>query len=640
MPKNLFWGVLPLLIILLALFIRWEDISYFLQKDNDNVLTCYDCYLYALLTQQRIEGKLTGINYLSNAPDYTVNTAGNQLITYLAYPFVKLFSLNVRDIYILFPPILGSLFVFPLMLWVRKFAGVYAFLGASLLGAFNFIYLIRTSPGRYDTDFLILFFLFLSLWLITITAQENLPSRAVTLSIISGLVMSLFMWWYPKPIFIFLFTFSLFVGSSLFGSSLKLTLVKTVLFLIGSGPINLIRGIENLWYYIDTRIFHAPAPFVPVNISKSVVELLPITLGDLVAFTSGNLIFLAISFLGLILVFLKHTRFMVIAMPFVALGISSFFAGNRMLIYLAPFLGLGAGFILEELARLLSNKVRKLKPLIYLSFGILVILMTLPHYAFSLSKKEMFRDSFYQEVKKLSEVIPAGSYIWTWWDLGYFLQYTLNRGTYIDNGNWNIIKMFAISHSFISDSEERARKLIAYTTNNLTLGLKYKEKSYKDFLADVEEYHLPPKNDVFVLISTTMFVKPLLREIGSYGSDLESKYEAIGSIVYYCNERKEVIDCTDFIFDKNANLLTSKFKIGNYYLYDRDTGELIRRKEIRKNVGHNLYLIKSKGKYYSVILESGAEKTNMSRWFFFKESSDKFKLIYDGFPILVLYRVE
>jgi len=630
-------ALLPPLIILFALLLRFESINTLWQK-KENVLSCYDCFRYAMLTEQRMSGELTSINYLINVPDYTVNAGAEQLITYLG-AFLGRF-MDLKYVYVLVPPLLATFFVFPLYLWARQFSGLYSFLGASLSGTFNLIYWIRTSPGRYDTDFLILFFLFLLLWLITLLSRESRYDRAFILALLSGVSLNLFMWWYPKPIFIFLYSISLFLGSLIFKNNLRLTSFKVAVFLLSGGLDNFIYGVKQLWWYMESRVFYEPSTFVPFSMSRSVVELQPLDFGSLVKFTSDNYILSLLSFAGLILLFVRKWRYMLVTSPFILMGLSAFVAGNRMLIYLAPFLGLGIGFLLEEIYRFATDRLRSLKPALKLLLLLLVFVMSFPPYVFAFQRKQLFSDEFYNELSKLKTVTEPESFIWTWWDFGNVIQYAMKRGTFIDNGNWNIVKSYAVAYSFISSDQTRARNVIAYVSNNIGLAYKYSEKTYEDFLEDAKNYNRKLKNPVYILISPDLLSKPAIRELGSYGTHIKPAFKPIGSPVYYCEEVSGVIDCAlAQINKKEMNLISIDAEVSKVYIYDRERKIFLKIFPVNSIFPSSLYIVYEKGKYYAVLIDKNMEYTNIVRWFIFKQHSTAFEPVYDNFPLITLYRV-
>ncbi|MDQ7082217.1 MAG: hypothetical protein Q9N34_03925 [Aquificota bacterium] len=97
----------------------------------------------------------------------------------------------------------------------------------------------------------------------------------------------------------------------MFGSGIRLTLAKVVLFVISSGIGGVLDGLRQLFFYIESRVLYKPASFVPVSISKAVVELQPLDFGALVKLTSDNSLFVAVGFLGLVYLFAKKFKYMV-----------------------------------------------------------------------------------------------------------------------------------------------------------------------------------------------------------------------------------------------------------------------------------------------------------------------------------------
>ncbi len=634
-------ALLPLLIIFISFILRADYINLLLKKNSENVITCYDCYRYALITEQRLKGYVPEINYLMDVPDFKVNEEANMLITYLGTPIVGWLRLSKETLYVIVPPLFATFFIFPLFLWAKMFSGNYTFLGGAILGTFNLAYWIRTSPGRFDTDFLILFFLFLTLWLVTLLAKENNREKSFVYALLSGLALNLFMWWYPKPIFTFLFLTSLLLGCVLFENTKKLIFIKALIFLVTTGVVNVIYGIKQFWSYVESRVFYVPSEFIPVSMSSVVSELQPVSYNHLLKATQDNELLLVSSFLGLALLFIMRSKYMLIASPFIAMGFSAFVAGNRMLIYLSPFIGLGIGFLVDLLNHYLNTlKFGKLKSIRQILLIFITFIVTFPPSVLVHKGKLLFSEEFYNELSSLKTKLVEGAYIWTWWDLGNVIQYATKRGTYIDNGNWNIVKSFAVAHSFISDDFNRVKKLISYVSNERELSIKYRDKTYKDFLIDVSKYSKPLRNRVYILLSPDLLIKPFIRNLGSYGTTLIPKNKLIASDIHFCENEGNIKNCYLIKYDiKDKSIEDLSINVASVFIYDRDNKKILKEHLINPAYDYILFFIKDSENYYAVSIDKDLISSNIVRWMLLKEHPEDLCLIYDRFPLLVVYEV-
>lgn len=219
MPKLYLLFVFCVLVIY-SLF-RLNDVKSYIPRitSGGNYLSCYDCYYYADLVFKKLQGANTGIDYLRNVPDFSIVDL-NQLIVLLPYALSKLFGVDTNYLIAFLPPVGAFFFIVPLTLWLKKFSNVYTVIGASVVGLFNYLYWYRTSFGRFDTDFLLLTFVFLILIFITKSVESERRAFRVAYIILAGLTFKLFMWWYPKPVLIVVFLTSALIGAILWKLSL------------------------------------------------------------------------------------------------------------------------------------------------------------------------------------------------------------------------------------------------------------------------------------------------------------------------------------------------------------------------------------------------------------------------------------
>jgi len=153
-----------IIVFIIILLFRFKDITHFLYKEN--LITGYDAYYYARLSEEIFQNQ--DIDKLRNVPDFF--GVEKPLIAYLGN-FLS-YLIPKEYVYAYTPPLLSVFFVIPLFFWIKRFSNIYLFIGSALIGGLNSIYFSRTYIGKYDTDSLILFFIFLILLFITISLEE------------------------------------------------------------------------------------------------------------------------------------------------------------------------------------------------------------------------------------------------------------------------------------------------------------------------------------------------------------------------------------------------------------------------------------------------------------------------------------
>jgi dolichyl-diphosphooligosaccharide--protein glycosyltransferase len=654
LKKNyIFIGEIILFLIIggINLFFKLRSLKYY--TDNDNVLSCYDCLFYARLAEDFFKEKLTLIDYLTNVPDFAVLTPIPMLIVYLPEWISTLTGIPLKNIFLFSPAVLSALFIIPMYYWLKHFAPIHVFIGGAFLGLFNSIYFIRTSLGRYDTDFLILFFVFLILLFITKAVFDK--QKSYFYIIFSGFLFNLFMFWYYKPIFVAFFSISLFIGLLIHKESFIQSLKKTVVFSISAGILYLIPLLFQIKHYLLSYILKESPNFLPVGSGQFIIELQPVNLHKFINLTVDNTGAVVLAVLGLILLFVKYYRYMVIALPIIIVGLTIFTAGERFLIYLAPFLGMGIGYVLYMFQQLMIKKVTKKLIKKFITFAIVFITAFISMNSNILIQisPPIVQNEIVQVYKELDRKIEKNAYVWAWWDYGNEIEYFLRRGTYIDNHSFNQVKTYFFAHSMLLYDEEKARNLIAFTTNNYFKEYGSDIKDREDlFLLKEEAYSYKEKlkNPVYVYWYPYDIYKDVILQLGIYGTKEYKGNISFAKAFFECIEEEKVYNCGRFDFDKTFLIIywkDEKYKEENpyaevNYVEIKENGEniyvnLFKNEDSKKRL--MLEFIRYKDKLYFLIADIKFKNSLFHRFMIYDKNLKYFEPVYIKFPDFVVYKV-
>jgi len=648
--------VLVLLLYIFAVFFYLKDINVLL--DSDNVLTSFDGYYYANLAKRLINGEYASIDYLCNVPDYCNNPYPPPMHSYIAYILKKILNIDLKYSILFFSPILAPLLIFSMYLYTNKFLPFYAFIGGAILAALNPVFFARNVPGRFDTDSLILFFIFLLLFF-TIKIVESIKDLKSSLVCLFLFLISfyLFMWWYQKSLFAFTFLLSLLMGYTAFYYRSLINHLKNflfiVLFYVISTNFYLYNGVFETIDKIKGYFFKEPSSFIPESIAEYIMELQPASLKLLISNTTDNIFLFILSVSGLLIIFYKHFKYIVVSSPIILIGLLSFKSGFRFLMYLIPFLGLGLGYVLYLFYKYLEiNYFHFLKKNYYKVILILLIVAaSFPTSLAPIKPKKTISDEEYNLLKSAKNILTENSYIWTAWSYGNIFEYLLEKGTYIDNHNFNIIKNYAIANSLYTDSYERSYKLISFITNKFYF--QYDKLSFEEFNKKVDNYNIPPKNDVYLIFYKSLAFEVQTTRMGVYNTKIKNFEIPMVKNISKCKRIDDYVwDCRDFIFNSKEHILiwnTSNFifgisrnVIGSYYV-DRDQNSMFKLNSTLYNgSGKNLILEIEKiedNLYFSYIIEPFFD-TVYNRLYFLNESNAYFEKVYDKFPYFVIYKVK
>jgi len=641
--EGFIWFI-PILVI--SLMFKFRDLKYF---STDTILSCHDCHWFARLSEDFFNSKFSRIDYLSNVPDYMIVPLS--LVVVLPAVISKLTGLELRYIFLYLPPVMGTLFIIPMFYWIRQFAPIHVFIGASFLGLFNYVYYYRTSLGRYDTDFLILFFVYLILFLISMSVFKK--DKSYLYIILAGISSQIFMWWYHTPILLIFFASGLLFGLIVQRENPKEILKKISFFLLLCNPAYIYYGLNSFAKHL-LGIFTKKTEGLPVNLSSFIIELTPLDFNKFLSMTFDHLGILVLSVIGFVFLFIKQFRYMIIALPIILLGLTVFSSGERFLMYLAPFLGMGVGYTLY----LMNSYLKKVifNQYIFKFVTILFILMTgffsTNSNAFIYSTRPSINENYKLALQDLDKKLEKDAYIWQWWDYGSVLEYYLRRGTYIDNHSFHPLKLYAYSFSMMEYDEKKSRNIIAFVTNNLSLSYtpqNLSKKDFLDFIKKASDYDRPLKNNVYVFVYPSDILKDVIIAYGVIGAKQYVGELYLGRAFYKCIDDEQFFNCGRFEIHKFLQIFNwkdEKYLQNNPYykvIYtDLSDNEQISNKILYENSNKQKRLILQFIRHNKDMYVYIYDKKFLNSIFVRMVSGDSFEcfdFVYNRFPTLLVYKV-
>jgi dolichyl-diphosphooligosaccharide--protein glycosyltransferase len=304
-------------------------------------------------------------------PQKTSSTFGTREIDYRSVPLLSLaiahlasfFNYNYYLTGTLLIPVFASLFILPLGIYFFRIGLPVSGLLGGLVGTFASGYYMRSSIGRIDTDMLNLFFPVLVGLLILLTGKAKTERNVLLYSMGAGLSLFLFQWWYGQSGFTLAYfmvlVFSLFVQQIRFrtilvGTFLFVLCVQPGTFMDGTGSV---RGQFNKYFVIEEAKVkigtneividdgNTPASFPNTLTTISEVDHVPME--EILQRVLSNTALDWIGFLSLFGMAVFKWRVLLPLVPMLALGLLSFQSSNRFIMYLAPFVGIGLGWLLQ-----------------------------------------------------------------------------------------------------------------------------------------------------------------------------------------------------------------------------------------------------------------------------------------------------
>jgi len=257
-------------------------------------------------------------------------------------------------------PTLASLFILPLGIYFFKIGIPLSGLLGGLIGTFALAYFSRSSIGRIDTDMLNLFYPLLAGLMILLASLAKTNKAVLIYSAFAGISLYLFQWWYAKTGFTLIYFSVLIISLFIHKIRFHIILLSALLFLLfvdgaafrsGAGSI---QGFLKGYFTFETvevvgeiqnEKENAPATF-PKTMS-TISEVDRVSTEQVFKRILSKVFLCWVGFAGLLGLMLFRWRVMLPLAPMIALGLLSFQSSNRFIMYLAPLIGVGLGWILN-----------------------------------------------------------------------------------------------------------------------------------------------------------------------------------------------------------------------------------------------------------------------------------------------------
>ena len=467
------------LIVLFAIFLRYEDFSVWqknkaiFQYQGEYQMANFDSYYYLQIAKELQEGNYDNLQENRRVPNGMQTPAIPPLIAVLAVSIGKLTHMPISTIAIFIPIFLASLLA-PLifMLGLKLHFNRVAALTAALFSVISLTYVIRTRIGVFDTDCLNVVFILLNSYLFFRFAEIKSNKRYTYLGL--GFLSSFlsFIWWDTAMSVILLSALvPLFVAFIFFYKTKNKFTKYSIL-----GVILLVSTyfISDQIVIIFNLVLNNTSTVFPKNMSVS--ELNSVSVSDFITKTTGNSFIFLCMLIGLIALCLKlKLKALFFTIPFL-LAIVALFAGNRFILFSAPILALGIGYCIQ----ILFNYKNIIKPNITYTITIVIIIIGIAsNYKKITNKSE--KPAAFENVASLTALekfTPEHANIWTDWDLGYQIQYYLNRGTYADGGFSDGEIHYYVSFPLASDNLAVSANFMRFYNKN---GIKGMNILYESF---------------------------------------------------------------------------------------------------------------------------------------------------------------
>lgn len=406
-------------------------------------------------------------------------------------------------------PIFGFVMVLGIVLafgasgfWLE---GAMAASGAGL----SYAFLVRTSIGRIDTDILNLGFFYAVLGLTIFAGRAQSWRSAIIWTVLAGLMLNLFFWWYEQAFMGWAFTVGLIWLSFIVSRDWRRPLVLAVIFALISGLAFKSLGIFGSNYLSDevsTGALIFPQTF------NTITELRVVPFLDILDNLTGTVWLGIYGVAGLVLFGLRHPVLAVVYGPASVFALANFLVGNRAIFYSAPMIWFGIAFLTMIIIRLIWSKApEKWHQFTYhrelLSAGVIVIMLGV-HALYAPTAKFVPNVTFPKEIMRgfaaMKGNLPADSVIASWWDYGYASQFFNGYATLHDGGAQTTPVTHYVARALLAPTQTEAHHILRFLAADGYAGIRANNQSYEAIESRLREGPVNDVPPVFLVLTEQM----------------------------------------------------------------------------------------------------------------------------------------
>jgi undecaprenyl-diphosphooligosaccharide---protein glycotransferase len=629
------------------------------------------------------------------------------LLSFLIAHLTSFFNYNYYLAGTLLIPVLASLFILPLGIYFFRIGVPVSGLLGGLIGTFAGGYYMRSSIGRIDTDMLNLFFPVLAGLLILLAGKAKKERNVLLYSIGAGLSLFLFQWWYNKAGFTLAYfmvlVFSLFVQKIKF----RTILVSTFLFVLCVQPATFMSGsravqgfLKSYFTIEDTLevvIVNGTTPASFPNTMTTISEVDHVPMDEVFRRVLSNTTLDWFGFLGFFGMAIFKWRVLLPLVPMLALGLLSFQSSNRFIMFLAPFIGIGLGWLLQLVvegafyvltqrrngakkshsaaektnhshARVVKQKRKNAKELktqlsetefrntvltkvdrwnwvrqgtLYLGMAVFFWLIS-GQTAISFVPGPSIHTGLYATFVEVKKRIPEDAALLTWWDYGYAITDATGLATFHDGGGLQLRpSTHFTARGLISADQDELYDITQYLATKGNRGIVENNTSPEALLAAVRNPQLKPWNPIYLFFTADMTGKyGAISKLGSWdlvnGGSKPRGYQNLA-----CNKiTNEEMNCRGAKIDLKVGKINNQVALKRM-LFIRD-GQVMREQKFGHTQGYTLQMLVAGKQIVEVqLIDEEVYRSNYNQMFLLgRYRDDLYEETYNAFPFSRLYKVK
>jgi len=525
------------------------------------------------------------------------------------------------------------------------------------------------------------------------------------------LSLFLFQWWYGKEGFTLAYfavlVFSLFVQQIRFrtilvGAFLFVLCAQPAIFMSGTGAVqNFMKGYFTIEDAREVVIENGTTPASFPNTMTTISEVDHVPMDEVFRRVLSNTTLDWIGFLGFFGMAIFKWRVLLPLVPMLALGVLSFQSSNRFIMFLAPFIGIGLGWLLQLVvegafyvltqrrketkkahwaaektnhsdAKVVRQRRKNAKELktqlpetglgatthstsnftlhtshylnwirqgaLYLGMGVFFWLIS-GQTAISFVPGPSIHTGLYATFFEMKKRVPEGSALLTWWDYGYAITDATGLATFHDGSAQFSPKTYFIARGLISADPEELYDITQYLATEGNRGISKNNTSPEALLAAVRNPQYKPWDPIYLFFTADMTGKyGAISKLGSWDI-VNGGSKPRGYQNLACNKiTNEEMNCRGAKIDLKAGKINNQVPLKRT-IFIRD-GQVLREQKFGHAQGYSLQLLVAGQRIVEVqLIDDVVFRSNYNQMFLLgKYDRELFEETYNAFPFSRLYR--
>jgi len=466
--------------------------------------------------------------------------------------------------------------------------------------------------------------------------------------------MYLFTRWYQVPIFILVYLCFMALYLLLGRVSWKQVVLILLVYLLASGPEYVLQIAGSLQTFIMAYVSPPPSGQIPwPNILHTVGEAQQRGILVNLKKLHGFLPLVFAGFAGLIYLCIRRFRQMIPIAPLLILGVWALVGPSRFVMYLAPFIGIGIGVVIELLANFVGKKTRlqqQFVPLMSAALMFILFFSTSAYTGFSKHPFPIIDAPTTRALLDIKKIVPKHSAMYTpYWEFGYPLMEIGEFATYHDGGLQGGIRSTLTAMAMTSERQEDMVSLLSYLEdygfNRLNAQIK-KENLSADQMKELV-FNYPgdfSDGNVYVLYLEKMIWKVYsLSYFGAWDFD-QRKSTPMDYVEIYCKSLvNNIMTCTDGTIDLARGLMNDgTIDIPLRAALFVNNGYIVEQINYPSDDGYYLQVLMKNGKRYMILVADGRLfRTNFNQQYLLGNYDRRyFEEVYNNFPVARVFKVK